>query len=132
MNMLGGLPGFLAYLVAGTALLAAFLVVYVRITPYREFPLIREGNVAASISLLGALLGFTLPLASAIAHSVSLPDMLAWGGVALFVQASVYLGLVRWIPEISAGIPRGEVAHGLFLGGASLAAGILNAACMTY
>ena len=48
------------------ALLAIFAAIYVRVTPYNEIALIREGNMAASISLSGALIGFVLPLASAI------------------------------------------------------------------
>ena len=48
------------------ALTALFLAIYVRITPYREFALIRAGNVAAAASLSGALLGFVIPLASAM------------------------------------------------------------------
>jgi hypothetical protein len=52
-----GLDDFLLYFAMSLALLAAFLAIYVRITPYREFALIREGNVAASLSLSGAMLG---------------------------------------------------------------------------
>jgi putative membrane protein len=36
------------------------------------------------------------------------------------------------IPHLSADVPAGKVAQGVFLGAVSLAIGILNAACMTY
>ena len=85
---LSGLPAFLSYFATAIGLLALFLAVYVFITPYREITLIREGNAAAAASLGGAVLGFVLPLASAITHSVSLPDMAVWGLIALVVTAS--------------------------------------------
>lgn len=70
-NSIKGVVPFLSYFVAAALLLAAFLAIYGRITPYAEFVLIRQGNSAAAISLSGAMLGFALPLASAIAHSAA-------------------------------------------------------------
>ena len=66
-------PNFVRYVVVGFALAALFLWIYVLITPWREFALIRAGNSAAATALVGALLGFCLPLANTIAHSVE-PD----------------------------------------------------------
>jgi putative membrane protein len=109
-----------------------FIAIYIRITPYAELSLIREGNVAAAWSLSGALFGFVVPLARSVAQSVNLVDMLSWGAVAFLVQLLVYLGVRMAMPGIVTGIPEGKVAHGLFLGAMSLAAGLLNAACMTY
>ena len=133
IQSLAGLPSFLFYFATAMGLLALFLVVYVLITPYREFTLIREGNVAAAASLSGAMLGFVLPLASAIAHSVSLLDMVIWGVIALLIQILVYL-VARFLlfPDLSRDIPAGRVATGVFLGALSVAIGILNAACMSY
>ena len=133
IQSLAGLPSFLFYFATAMGLLALFLVVYVLITPYREFTLIREGNVAAAASLSGAMLGFVLPLASAIAHSVGLLDMVIWGVIALLIQILVYL-VARFLlfPDLSCDIPAGRVATGVFLGALSIAIGILNAACMSY
>ncbi len=129
---LGGLDDFLVYFAASAALVAAFLAIYVRVTPSRELALIRDGNTAAAASLSGALLGFVLPLASAVAHSVNLADMAIWGVIGLVVQLAAY-GAVRLVlPALAQGIASGNVAHGLFLGAFSLAVGILNAAAMTY
>src|SRR5713101_2005272 len=89
----GGLDDFLAYFLMALVLVAVFLAVYVRVTPYREIALIRQGNLAASLSLSGALLGFVIPLASAIAHSVAWWDMLLWGAVALVVQLLSYFAV---------------------------------------
>lgn len=129
---LAGLPSFLFYFATAIGLLLLFLAAYILITPYREIALIREGNAAAAASLSGAILGFVLPLASAITHSVGLLDMAAWGLIALVIQLLAY-GVGRLLlPDLAHAIPAGQVATGVFLGALSLAIGILNAACMTY
>jgi putative membrane protein len=127
-----GFPAFIIHLAAALAMLAVFLFIYAMITPYREFQLIREGNVAAAISLSGAMVGFTIPLAKAIAQSGSLLDMLTWGGIALLIQLLSYAVARLMIPSIAKDIPEGHIAQGTFLGMLSLTTGILNAACMTY
>jgi putative membrane protein len=127
-----GFPAFLVYLASTLALLAVFLFIYARVTPYREFQLIREGNIAAAISLSGTMIGFTIPLAKAVVQSGSLLDMLMWGGIALVVQLSAYVVARMLIPEIARDIPAGKIAQGTFLGMLSLTTGILNSACMTY
>ena len=123
---------FLAYLGVALVLVAVFLVIYVRVTPYREIALIRAGNLAASFSLSGSLLGFVVPLAAAIQYSVGLVDMALWGLVALVVQLLAFVAARLVIPSIAQDIPEGKTAQGFFLGCLSLAVGLLNAACMSY
>ncbi len=129
---LAGLPSFLFYSATAIGLLLLFVTAYVWITPYREIALIREGNAAAAASLSGAILGFVLPLASAIAHSVSLLDMAVWGLIALFVQLLAYGAGRLLLPDLARDIPAGHIASGVFVGALALAIGILNAACMSY
>jgi putative membrane protein len=129
---LEGLDEFLVFFGLAVAFAAVFLFLYVKITPYDELKLIREGNTAAAASLSGALIGFTLPLASSIVHSVHPWDMMIWGVIALVVQLLVFV-LVRFtLVNVTRRIPQGEVASGVLLGAVSVCAGILNAACMTY
>ncbi|CAG0996013.1 hypothetical protein BURK2_02680 [Burkholderiales bacterium] len=132
MLSLAGLPSFLLYFALALSLVAVFLFVYVRVTPYKEFTLIREGNTAAAVSLSGSLIGFILPLASAITHSVSPVDMLIWGLIALVVQILAFFIACRLVPGIAEAIPQGRTASATILAALSLGAGILNAACMTY
>ena len=129
---LAGLPAFLLYFGFGLVLFGLFAVLYSRITPHREFALIAQGNLAAAISFSGALLGFVLPLASAIVHSVSALDMLAWGVIASLVQVVVYFIVSRLVPGCSAAIEAGKVAPASLLAAVSLATGLLNAAALTY
>ena len=129
---IAGLPWFALYLAATLVLFVVFLFIYVRITPYHEIALIREGNSAAAASTGGAMLGFVIPLANAVVQSANLADMVMWGVIALVVQLLVYAIVSRTIPDIARGIAEGKVAQGVFLGAVSIATGILNAACITY
>jgi putative membrane protein len=125
------LPHFLAYFAAAIGLAAAFLALYVVITPHKEFALIREGNTAAAAQLTGTFLGFCIPVAMVIGHSVSIPDMLLWGAVAAIVQLAVFFVIARLLFRgTSQRITDSCTAAGVFVGGIGLGIGILQAACM--
>ena len=130
-NSLNELPWFLAHMATAIGLTLFYIVIYMWVTPHAEITLIRENNMAASLAIGGSLLGFCLPLASAVANSDSLADVLVWGVVALLVQIILFFIVRLPIPKISERIEKGEMASGLWLGGASLAGGVLNAASMT-
>ena len=128
---LAGLPAFISYFFLSLALLVVFLAVYLAVTPYRELALIRQGNVAAAISLGGATIGFVLPLARAVTQSVSMLDLVTWGGVALVVQVVVFLIVGVLLPKLTAAVKDGQVAAAAFLASLAVAVGLLNAASMT-
>ena len=123
---------FLVYFGVALVFQAVFIALYMAVTPHHEVALIKQGNAAAAISLGGAVLGFTLPLASVIIHSVSLLDMAVWSVVALLVQLAVYRLVDFLLREISRHIEEGNVAAATTLAVASLAIGMINAASMTY
>ena len=128
---LGELPWFLAYLATAVGLTLVYLVIYMWVTPHDELELIRGNNLAASLAFAGSLIGFSLPLASAIAHSVALVDCAIWGLIAIVVQIAIFYLVRLPVPKISERIEKGETASGLWLGATSLTGGLLNAACMT-
>lgn len=127
-----GFDDFLAYLAVSLAYLGIFAAIYIRVTPYREIALIRAGNMAAAYSFSGALLGFIVPLAAAVRHSVGLVDMAIWGVVAMVVQIAAFVAVKLLIPSITRDIPEGREAPGFFLGATALGVGLLNAACMSW
>lgn len=131
-HLLTALPSFFAYFGVAILLIAAFLLVYVNVTPYQEFALIRSGNPAAAVSLSGALLGFAMPVANAIAHSDTLADLAAWGGIAGVVQILAYLAARFTCPQLNEDIPAGKMASAIFLAALSLCVGLISAACMSY
>ena len=90
LQSLAGLPAFLVYFCTAIIAVVAYLFVYTRVTPHNEFQLIRDNDPAAAIALGLSLLGFTLPVVSAIAHAANVVDCLIWSAIALFVQIVVY------------------------------------------
>ncbi len=131
-DSIAGLPLFLAYVGTAAALTLVYIVVYMWVTPHPEIALIRDNNLAAAIAFAGSLMGFCLPLANTIAGSINLLDCVLWGLIALVVQILIYFLARLPMPKISERIEKGELASGVWLGSASLAGGLLNAACMTY
>ena len=123
-------PQFLLYFAVAIALTVGFLVSYAAVTPQREFSLIREGKAAASISLIGALLGFVIPLGTVIQHAVSVPDMIVWGVVVLLVQVLAFTLARVAVSKLGQRIEDNELSAGIFAGGVALAVGLLNASCM--
>jgi putative membrane protein len=111
---------------------AAFKFIYQLVTPYNERALIRQGNVAAAVALGGALLGYVLPLASALSHTVSLPEFAAWALLAGVIQIVSFMVVSRLVYRaLAERIEAGELAAGVYLASISLGVGLLNAACMT-
>jgi putative membrane protein len=129
-NSLAGLPAFLIYFCVAGVLVAAYLTVYTWVTPHDEFSLLRANNPAAAISLGLSVVGFALPLTSSIGHSDGIVDMTIWGIVALAVQIAAYFLARIPVPDLSTRIANGELASAIWLGSASVAAGMLNAASM--
>ncbi len=78
LQSLAGLPAFLVYFCTGLVAVVAFLFVYTRVTHHDEFQLIRDNVPSAAIALGLSLLGFVLPVVSAIAHSANVWDCLIW------------------------------------------------------
>ena len=132
LQSLAGLPAFLVYFCTGLIAIVAYLFAYTRITAHNEFQLIRDNDPAAAIALGLSLLGFTLPVVSAIAHSANVVDCLIWSLVALLVQVIVYYLVRIPVPNLSQRIAEGQMAPAIWLGLSSLAAGALNAASMIY
>ena len=130
LQSLTGLPAFLVYFCTAIFAVVVYLFVYTRITPHDEFKLIRDNDPAAAVALGLSLLGFTLPVVSAIAHSANIVDCLIWSLIALIVQVVVYYVIKIPVPNLSAKIAAGELAPAIWLGLSSLAAGALNAASM--
>lgn len=132
LDSLSGLLGFCTYFAAAIGFVVVFCMVYCKVTPYDELRLIRNGNSAAAISFGGALIGFILPLYSAITHSVGFMDMLIWAVIAMLVQFAVF-GVVRMIlKDLVREIENNHTAAATLLASCSISIGLLNAACMTY
>lgn len=130
-SVLPSLLPYAAYLASALAMLALFSLLYTRITRFDEWTLIHEGNLAAALSLGGALLGFSATLAASIAVHASWRAFVAWALVAMLLQVLAYGLLARLLRGMNAAIAQGNVAMGLLMGATSLGVGLINAACLT-
>ncbi|WP_372706186.1 DUF350 domain-containing protein [Brevundimonas sp.] len=127
-----GATAFIIAFAAAVAFFVAFKFIYQLVTPYHERDLIRQGNAAAAVSLGGALIGYVLPLASALSQTVSLPEFAAWALLAGLIQIAAFIVVSRFVYKaLAARIEAGEMAAGIYLASISIGVGLLNAACMT-
>jgi putative membrane protein len=126
------LADFAEFFGLALVLVVLYLVVYVLATQHNEFALIRANILSAAIALGMSLIGFALPLSSAIIYTHDLVHFFMWGVVALVVQILVYWLVRLVLPDLSRRIASGEVTAALFLGCASLTAGIINSAAMSF
>jgi putative membrane protein len=131
MTSLANLPYFLLYFGTSVVLLVTFLTVYTRVLPLHEWRLIREGNAAVALVLGGAMLGFAVPLATAIVRSGNLADMAVWAVVSLLLQLACFGALRIWRRDASVALARGDMAEATLLAAGSVALGLINAACLT-
>lgn len=127
-----GAIAFIIAFAAAVVFFVAFKYVYQWVTPYHERDLIRQGNTAAAVALGGALIGYVLPLASALSHTVSLAEFAAWALLAGVIQIVAFIVVSRFVYKaLAARIEAGELAAGVYVASISIGVGLLNAACMT-
>ena len=122
---------YLIHLLSGLVMVALFAAIYLRVTPFCERALIRQGLVAPALSFGGATLGFSLTVASSILHNDSYPMFLFWSASGLTVQVAAYALLARLFPRLPDQLAGNNVAAGASAGVLSLVVGIVNAACMS-
>jgi putative membrane protein len=126
-----GFPITLLHAGVTVAMLFAAATVYVLLTPHKEITLIREGNVAAAVSLSGVLVGLAIPLAVSLKASTSLIELALWGAATVLVQLLIF----RIVDLILHGLPKriqdGEMAAATALVGAKLATALIFAAAVS-
>ena len=87
--------------------------------------------IEVSLSLGGAMVGFSLTLGSAIVHNATLMEVVLWAVLAMVVQVVVYVITSHMMRTVVAEIEAGNTAMGGFMGSLSLVAGVVNAACLS-
>lgn len=128
------MPAILNYLIhlfLAALLLAAFFVVYTRVTPADEVLLIRQGNQAAALSLGGALIGFSITVGSALMHTANYQEFFAWAFGAMLVQVLAYAITTRLLKMSKDQIEGNNRAFGGLLGAISISIGVINGACIS-
>jgi putative membrane protein len=126
-----GLPALLLQFVVTCVLLIVGVVIYTAFTPYKELDLVRRNNSAGGVVYAGAVIALAIPLASLLATTSYLVDIVVWGIVALVIQlltlAVVSLLLLRHLKLL---IESGNIAAALTVAATQVAVALLNAAVM--
>ena len=127
-----GLAEFALYFGMGLGFMLLYVVLYLYATPHREITLIRGDNLPAAVVLAGALLGFALPLSSALRISGGLMAMAAWAFIALVAQLAAYALVGLLLKDFPRRINRGEMAAAVLAAAIHVAVGLVNAAAMSF
>ena len=126
-----GFPLTLLHAGVTVLMLLGAAAVYVMLTPHKEITLIREGNVAAALSLGGVLVGLAIPLAISLKASTNLIELSMWGVATVVVQLLIF----RLVDLVLHGLPQriqhGEMAAATLLVGAKLATALIVGAAVS-
>jgi putative membrane protein len=119
------------HLVAAGLLLVVFFLVYTWATPFDEMTLIRQGNVAAALTLGGALIGFSMTVASGLVHTDALRSFVGWSAAAAAVQLLTYVLVTRLLHMSKQQIEGNNVAFGVLLASISISVGAVSAGALS-
>lgn len=122
---------YLKFFAVGLVMMTTYISVYLKITPVSELSLIRQGNAACALSLIGTMIGYSITLISSMLHSASMLDFVIWGIGAAVIQVVVYFITTLLIPKANQELKNNNVAVGILFFGLSVSIGILNAASLS-
>ena len=127
--------GFISFFFTALVLMVIFLYLYAVVTPYDDYKLIFEdNNLAAALGFGGAIIGVSIPLYSALVHSVSYLDFTVWGAIAILIQLVFAFIVTRVSGKFSfkTKISDGVISVGILMAFLSISIGLLNAGSMSY
>ncbi len=127
-GFVSGFPQFLLMTGSAAGMLLVASLVYVLLTPWKELALVRGGNGSAGLALAGAIAGLAIPIASALASSLSVYDLAVWGVVALLLQLIAYRIVDVILRDIPKRIEADEAGAAIVLIAAKLSTAMLLAA----
>ena len=130
-SFLSGIPFLLTHFGVTIVMLVFGAFIYIKITSHDEMALIRDGNNAAAVSLSGAILGLSIPLAFCMANSVNVYDIVIWGLVTLVIQLVTFWIIDLWLRDLSRKIEDGQVGTAILLASVKLAVASINAAAIS-
>ena len=108
--LITGLPFLISHLFITLCLLFMGITSYIFLTPIKELKLIKDGNLSASISFSGALLGIGIPLASSLSVSNSILEIIIWGLTAIVLQLLCFKVTDTFLKDLSKRIEDNQLA----------------------
>ena len=128
--LFSGLPFLISHFFLTLLLLFLGITSYVLLTPIKEIKLIKTGNVAASISFSGALIGIGIPLASSLSVSNSLVEILIWGITAILLQLLCFKLTDTFLNDLGERINNNELASSILLFSIKISVSLITAAAI--
>jgi putative membrane protein len=125
-----GFPTSLLHAGLTLLILLAGTGIYILLTPHKEITLIREGNIAAAVSLSGVMVGLAIPLSVSLTASTSMVEIGLWGVATVAVQLLAFRATDLVLHGLPKRIQDGEMAAAALLVGAKLATALILAAAM--
>ncbi len=128
--LITGLPFLISHLFITLCLLFIGITSYIFLTPIKELKLIKDGNISASISFSGALLGIGIPLASSLSVSNSLLEIIIWGLTAIVLQLLCFKVTDTFLKDLSKRIEDDQLATSILLFSIKISVSLINSAAI--
>ena len=128
--LITGLPFLISHLFVTLCLLFIGITSYIFLTPIRELKLIKDGNISASISFSGALLGIGIPLASSLSVSNSILEIIIWGLTAIVLQLLCFKVTDTFLKDLSKRIEDDQLATSILLFSIKISVSLINSAAI--
>ena len=128
--LITGLPFLISHLFITLCLLFIGITSYTFLTPIKELKLIKDGNLSASISFSGALLGIGIPLASSLSVSNSILEIIIWGLTAIVLQLLCFKVTDTFLKDLSKRIEDDQLATSILLFSIKISVSLINSAAI--
>ena len=128
--LITGLPFLVSHLFITLCLLFIGITSYIFLTPIKELKLIKDGNLSASISFSGALLGIGIPLASSLSVSNSILEIIIWGLTAIVLQLLCFKVTDTFLKDLSKRIEDNQLATSILLFSIKISVSLINSAAI--
>jgi len=125
-----GLPFLISHLFITLCLLFIGITSFIFLTPIKELKLIKDGNLSASISFSGALLGIGIPLASSLSVSNSILEIIIWGLTAILLQLLCFKITDTFLKDLSKRIENDQLATSILLFSIKISVSLINSAAI--
>ena len=129
-SFLAGFPTLMLHFSVTLIIFATGVFIYIKITPYDDFKLIRDQNTAVAISLAGSVIGLSIPLAFTMANSIIIWEIVIWGFISILIQLLAYRISDMLLKDLPNRISSGEIGAAIVLVSIKLACAIINAAAI--
>ena len=129
-DLITGLPFLISHLFITLCLLFIGITSYIFLTPIKELKLIKDGNISASISFSGALLGIGIPLASSLSVSNSILEIIIWGLTAIVLQLLCFKVTDTFLKDLSKRIEDDQLATSILLFSIKISVSLINSAAI--